>query len=234
MFNTSLQQQKVLRYRYIVRQVMNKVRHTIPSNVAKEDLEQTAYLGLIDAIDKYDADRCGGFERYAYIRVQGSVIDELRKRDWVPRSTRKRVKEIAEAKKILGSRLNREPKSHEIATFLGMDLTTYLRSERKRDLRSPMSMEETVHEGSRVGDMISSSSADPSQVLQLKQDTEILSQSLSTLNNRERTLIERYYYQSCTFKQIAGEFQVTESRISQLHAQICGKLKRAHLRARAV
>ena len=115
-----------------------------------------------------------------------------------------------------------------------MDLTTYLRSERKRDLRSPMSLEENITEGSKVVDLIPAAYGNPATNLQVKQDKEILGQSLSMLNNRERRLIECYYYQSYTFKQIAVEFQVTESRISQLHSQICGKLKRAHMRARAV
>ena len=234
MLNTSERQNKIIRYSYIVRQIIKKTCHSVPAHISKEDLKQTAYLGLIEAIDKYDEERCGCFERYAYIRVQGCIIDELRKRDWVPRSTRKRVKEIAEAKKILQARLNRAPESHEIASFLGMELSTYLRSERRRDLRSPMSLEDSINEGNKVVDLLSSSYGDPTEELQGKQEKEILGQSLNLLSERERLLVERYYYQSCTFKQIASEFRVTESRISQLHAQICGKLKRAHMRARAV
>src|SRR2546422_9695535 len=117
----NLRDRLILNYSPLVKYVAGRVGSGLPSHVDESDLVQYGLLGLIGAIERYDPDRDVKFETYAIARIKGSIIDELRAMDWVPRSVRSRARDIERAIGGLEAKLGRAPTDDEIASKLGID-----------------------------------------------------------------------------------------------------------------
>ncbi len=221
----SHREELILTHYPMVRRVAYRMVTRFPSCVEADDLIAIGTLGLINAVDRFQADRKISFSAYARIRVQGAILDELRKQDWVPRSVRTRHQQVRITRASLVDSLGRDPTHAELAK--AMELSTDRLHEVIRDstLRVLVSMEERHSEAEdRVVDTLVSELPTPIEQAMRTRVSELVKKTLMTLPPRECQLVDLYYYKDLTFREIADVFGVTESRISQLHTRLKNRL----------
>lgn len=215
----------ILQYYPMVRRVAYRMVSRFPSCVDVDDLVNIGVMGLIDAVDRFEPDRSMSFAGYARIRVQGAIVDEMRKNDWVPRSVRDRGDRIQQAKVQLATDLGREPTEPELATFLGVS------EERLRELNdgsaihSVVSMDEGSDDDHTLGDLIACLLDGPETIVETASLRNRVREGIATLPDRDKMIVELYYFRDLGFKEIGEKLGVTESRISQLHTRIMERLR---------
>jgi RNA polymerase sigma factor FliA len=222
----------ILTYAPLVKYVAGRLGSGLPAHVDEGDLVSYGLLGLIGAIERYDPDRDVKFETYAIARIKGSIIDELRAMDWVPRSVRSRAREIERAIADLESKLGRAPNDEEIAGKLGLsqeELDDSL-SEISRSSISALDELWTVQGSS--GDQVAlidtiedTHGPEPQSALDQSEVKEMIADAISRLPEREKLVITLYYYEELTLREIGEVLGVTESRVSQLHTKAILRLK---------
>ena len=218
---TNAERQKlILEYYPLVQQIARRVIKRLPSYVDLDDLIHIGTLGLIEAIDRFSPTKTPSFQSYARMRIQGSIYDQLRQHDWVPRSVRDRAKLLRQAKAELTRKLGRIPEDSEVATSLGVTLERYQTMQKRSDIQKVLSMEEGAEEHQRLGDIIPDIGADPLKKALKTEQENMIHQVIKTLPEREQQIISMYYFNDQTFKDIAQTLGLTESRISQLHSHI--------------
>ena len=208
----------------MVRRVAYRLVSRYPSCVEADDLVTIGMLGLIDAVDRFEHDRSISFSAYARIRVQGAIVDELRKVDWVPRSVRNRADRISKSRDLLQERLQRPPTAEELAEHLGVEVTRLQEMIRDSTVRTLVSMDEGGDDEDPVRDHLAAEDADPLEFAMQSHQREVVRDAISELPERERNLVEMYYYRDLTFKEIGKILGVTESRVSQLHSRLKKRL----------
>jgi RNA polymerase sigma factor FliA len=221
----------ILTYAPLVKYVAGRLGSGLPAHVDDDDLVSYGLLGLIGAIERFDPDRDIKFETYAVARIKGSIIDELRSLDWVPRSVRSRARQIERAIAELESRLGRAPTDEEIAAKVGIsedDLDESL-SEISRTSIAALDELWTVSAG---GDQIAlidtiEDRHGPNQQSALAEAEikEAVGEAIARLPERERLVVTLYYYEELTLREIGEVLGVTESRVSQLHTKAILRLK---------
>jgi RNA polymerase sigma factor for flagellar operon FliA len=221
----SHREELILTHYPMVRRVAYRMVTRFPSCVEADDLIAIGTLGLIDAVDRFQVDRKISFTAYARIRVQGAILDELRKQDWVPRSVRNRHQMVRVTKASLFDSLGREPTHLELAGALEVTPERLHEVIRDSTVRVLVSMDERHSDAEeRVVDTLASELPTPLEDAMRARVAELVTQTLMSLPQRERHLIDLYYYRDLTFREIADIFNVTESRISQLHTRLKNRL----------
>ena len=215
----------ILKYYPMVRRVAYRMAKRYPRCVDADDLVHIGTLGLIDAVDRFESNRFETFDAYARLRVQGAIVDEMRKNDWVPRSVRDRAARIDRARKELTAQLDRKPTLVELAEFMGVDEARMVQLIETADVRTLVSTEEGDDDGHTVGDTIASE-GESLEASVARQDTNSAVRGVlaESLNERDQLIIRMYYYEDATFRDIANYLGVTESRVSQLHSRIKRRL----------
>jgi len=210
----------ILEYYPMVRRVAYRMARRYPRSVDVDDLVHIGMLGLIDAVDRYEGDRAESFTAYARIRIQGSIVDEMRKADWVPRSVRDRANSIRRARDTLSKTLGRDPKHAEVASHMGVDEERLTELLRTADIRILVSTEDGGDDDSTVGSTLVDPGMDVDEIVTRRHKSSQVRQVLASLPDRERLIVELYYYRDRNFKEIADVLGVTESRVSQLHTRM--------------
>ena len=185
-------------------------------------------FGLIDAIDKFDRSKDVKFETYASLRIRGAILDQIRKMDWIPRAVRQKQKKIDEAIKNIEMKTGKTALDEEIASELGVSEDEYLNWQSQLKVTNVVSLNEFVEQGTEPAMDATKNShfAQPEDVVAESELKEVLAQSLETLTEKERRVIELYYYEELTLKEISSILEVSESRISQLHTRALAKMKK--------
>lgn len=215
----------ILKYYPMVRRVAYRMAKRYPRCVDADDLVHIGTLGLIDAVDRFESSRLETFDAYARLRVQGAIVDEMRKNDWVPRSVRDRYARIERSKKALVEQLGRKPTLKELAGYLEVTEERMADLIRTADVRVLVSTEEGDDDEGTIGDTIASDSESIERSVQRRDvDKAVRGVVASCLNEREQLIVRKYYYEDCTFREIAEMLGVTESRVSQLHSRIKRRL----------
>jgi RNA polymerase sigma factor FliA len=215
----------ILAHYPMVRKVAYRMVSRFPSCVEADDLVTIGTLGLIEAVDKFEEDRSISFGAYARIRVQGAILDELRKQDWVPRSVRSRHHKIRAAKDALTEELGRAPSHDELAASLELTPSRLHDVIRDSTVRTLVSMEEKQGESDdRVMDTLVSSLPTPQDEATRSRVAQMVASAMADLPVRERQIVDLYYFKDLTFKEIGQVLGVTESRISQLHTRLRNRL----------
>ncbi|HET6498828.1 MAG TPA: RNA polymerase sigma factor WhiG [Coriobacteriia bacterium] len=215
----------ILNYSPLVKYVAGRISATLPQTVETADLISYGLFGLIDAIEKFDPERGIKFETYAIARIRGSIIDELRSMDWVPRSVRARARELEQVYATLEIRLRRAPSDAEVADEMGISVDDLRDILAKLSYASVISFEELWAGGDRedrsdgAASIPDEDAADPVAAFETEEVKEILSEAIERLPERERVVITLYYYEGLTLKEIGRVLGVTESRVSQLHTK---------------
>ncbi len=221
------------KYAPLVKYVAGRVAMNVPNSVEFNDLVSYGILGLIDAIDKFDPKREIKFKTYAVTRIRGSIFDELRAIDWLPRSVRQKAKEIERTIADLEAKLGRAAKDEEIAEALDISVQEFhallLRVSGNALIsidenwfmndgsdNAPMSIEDTLE---------SSDSYNPDVVAEKDEIKKLIAKALMELPDREKQVLILYYYEGLTLKEIGSILAVTESRVSQLHTKAIMRLR---------
>jgi RNA polymerase sigma factor for flagellar operon FliA len=213
----------VVYYTPLVRSVANRVAAGLPSYVEHADLVQCGIFGLIDAIERFDPQRCPRFESYATQRVRGAIFDELRAQDWVPRSVRGRARELERAQERLEGRLLRAATERELADELGVAVDELRSFTRQVQVISVEALEEN---SGGVSELLADDSApDPMAIVQAHETLRQLSVAVGQLGERDRTVVRLYYLENRTLAEIGTLLGVTESRVCQLHSRLVGRLR---------
>ena len=221
----------ILTYAPLVKFVAGRLGSGLPTHVDENDLVSYGLLGLIGAIERYDPDRDVKFETYAMARIKGSIIDELRAMDWVPRSIRARARDIERAMTQLEAKLHRAPTDEELADKIG--ITPQELEESLTDIaRSSIAALDEMWTVSSGGDQIAlidtiedTSGPEPQAALAQTELREALAEAIARLPEREKLVVTLYYYEELTLREIGEVLGVTESRVSQLHTKAILRLK---------
>ena len=214
----------ILEHYPMVRRVAYRMVSRYPSCVEADDLVTIGTLGLIDAVDGFEESRSISFSAYARIRVQGAILDELRKNDWVPRSVRNRSSRIRDGKQHLLKDLGREPTIGELAVYLEVDEKRLIEMINSSTVRTLVSMEEGSDQDDAVHQGLVSHEPTPMEISARQKVRNLVKSALHELPERERHIVDLYYFQELTFKEIGQVLCVTESRISQLHSRLKRRL----------
>jgi RNA polymerase sigma factor for flagellar operon FliA len=237
---SSFQQEKVTSHLALVKWVVNRIAdrfQRLPTHLDINDLSHSGVLGLIDAVRRFSWGRPNEeeeFKAYAECRIRGQVIDELRECDVLPRSTRDKVKQLKKVTDELRQRLQREPSAVEISAALHVDLEIYHEVRReahfgKQEALDAPEPQVSVMEGLLKKAIDAEETESPESRLYHEEMKKILADEIKHLSPKERTVVSLYYYDELTLKEIGAVLEITESRVSQIHAQALQKLtKRIH------
>ena len=211
----------VANYLHIVKLYAEKMKNSFPEKVEVEDLYQAGSLGLIEAVERYDPQRNNTFETYCTHRIRGAILDYLRANDWVPRQVRSRAQRLNEVKKRLFVELGREPTEKEYAKHLDLTLDEVRAwMDEAIDVHSQVSLESACADSDqdmlRLDLLTDRSSVQPSYVPEMN---EIRGRLLAILMPRERMVLDLYYFQQVSMKDIGGMMGLSESRVCQIHKQ---------------
>jgi RNA polymerase sigma factor FliA len=213
----------IVHYAPLVKYVAGRVAVGMPANVEHADLVSYGIFGLMDAIEKFDLDKGFKFETYAVTRIRGSIIDELRSIDWVPRSVRAKARKVETAMQRLENELHRTPTDEELAAVLGWTVDELQETLARVSMTSMAALDETLDV---AGDRISlvDTLQDLTVILpeESYEDTEtkeLLRETMTRLSEREQTVLGLYYFEGMTLAQIGDVLGVTESRICQIHTK---------------
>jgi len=223
--------QLILNYAPLVKYVAGRMSAALPSHVDEADLISYGLLGLINAVERFDLKRRIKFETYAVTRIKGSIIDELRSMDWVPRSVRARAREIERTSVALEHKLHRAPTDEEMAKALGVTVREFQDSLTQIANSSLVALDE-VWSGSSGNETIAlidtigdSASSDPAAAMGETETRITLADAIAGLPEREKIVVSLYYYEGLTLREIGEVLGVTESRVSQLHTKAVLRLR---------
>ncbi|MBM4265717.1 MAG: FliA/WhiG family RNA polymerase sigma factor [Deltaproteobacteria bacterium] len=214
----------------LVRQVVQRMMPRKPPEIPTEDLISWGTVGLLDAMRKYDSTREASFATYAQYRIRGSILDYLRRCDWLPRSIRQKSHDVEEATIRLERRFGRPPADDEVAKEMNLSLDEYARTVAALGAQSMVPTADLAcgrgeeiltedHEYSDAGDR------GPMKNVLQKERVEILARAIEALPEKERIVVSFYYYEGLTMREMADAMHLTEGRISQLHSQAMARLR---------
>jgi RNA polymerase sigma factor for flagellar operon FliA len=204
----------------------------LPAHIEEADLISYGLLGLIGALERFDLSRNIKFETYAISRIKGSIIDELRALDWVPRSVRSWARQVERAVTKLENQLRHAPADEEIAAELGVTVDEFQDILTQISCASIVALDEFWNVTGSAGDKVTlmdtiedTTAPDPSRAFDIQAVKELLAEAIRRLPEREKIVIGLYYYEGLTLKEIGEVLGVTESRVSQLHTKAVLRLK---------
>ena len=220
----------ILEYHHLVERIAKRLKSRLPDHVETEDLKSVGLIGLIEALDRFDASRGVPFRSYAEIRIQGAMLDYLRKQDWVPRSIRRRMKILASAKEELRKK-GLEVNDSSIANYLNMDVSELqdllFDSQVRRLISSHTPIESSGGQGCLLEDLIPSPDHTPYDLYEREERFRVLYLSLQELKEREQKVLIMYYFQNRNLRKIGEKFSITESRACQLRKSALKSLYRS-------
>ncbi len=217
----------IVQYIYLIRYVVGRVKVTLPSTISIEDIAGYGVEGLINAIERYSPQKNTRFETYALIRIRGAILDRIRSQDFLPRSVRKKIKDIKNAQEHLKQELGRMPTTSEVANFLDMDpeKVTQILSE-DTTMTSLYDKKGSTDDSVEIIDTIQDTNKlNPQEQAEEQNVKQELEKALRRLPERERIIMVLYYQENMTLKEIGQTINMSESRVCQLHAQAIMKLK---------
>jgi RNA polymerase sigma factor for flagellar operon FliA len=215
-------------YRPLVKYAADRLYSKLPDKVELDDLTSAGIFGLMDAIDAFDPKRGVKFETYCTPRIRGSILDELRSMDWVPRLVRARSHRLSRATRSLETHLGRKPTDKETAKELKLGMNDFKRLQRDANAIGLVSLSTKYNEGDgekdiREIDVIKDKkSSDPLTEAQKRDLKNLLTKGLT---RAERLIVVLYYYEEMTMKEIGATLDLSESRVSQMHSSIIDRLK---------
>lgn len=217
----------IVQYIYLVRYAVSRIKVSLPVTISIEDITGYGVEGLINAVERFSPLKNARFETYALIRIRGAILDKIRSQDFLPRSVRKKIKDIKQATETLKQQLGRTPTTGEIANYLDMDvdkvntiisedITITSIYDKRGSSEDSMEIIDTIEDSNKPN---------PQEVLEEKNVRTDLQRALQRLPERERVLMVLYYQENMTMKEIGETLNMSESRVCQLHAQSIMKLK---------
>jgi len=216
----------VERHAPLVKRIACHLINRLPDSVQLEDMVQAGMIGLLEATGKYDATQGASFETYAGIRIRGSMLDEIRKNDWAPRSVHRKAREVAQAVREIENKHGRDARDVEIAETLDMSLGEYYKILQDNSYHKVLSVDDSsINTGETMLDSISDSTISIVDGMQRDDTRRLLSEAIAGLPERERLVMALYYDEELNLREIGAVMGVSESRVSQVHSQAVIRLQ---------
>ena len=220
----------ILGYAPLVRRIAHRIAVRLPPHLDLEDLVNSGFLGLMDALQKFDPDRNIAFRTYAEFRIRGAILDELRSRDWLPRSVREKANRLERVNQEVEGRLGRPATEEELAAGMGLDLESLQQLLQRAGPISFLRLDDCpglseLSEDSLADLLLDPSGKDPLAQLELGELKQFLAQEIERMSEREKQVLGLYYLEELTLKEIGEVMSVTESRVCQLHSQALIRLR---------
>jgi RNA polymerase sigma factor for flagellar operon FliA len=229
--SSHVREQIVLEHEPLVRFVVNRLAVRLPNHIDLDDLYSTGVIGLMDAIEKFDAGKGCKFKTYAEFRIKGAVLDQLRSLDWVPRSVRQKGRKLEQAYNEVEQRLGRAASEDEVADSLGLELDKFHTMINQVRGISIVNLEEirgTNADGDSAGsyaDLVEDvHSENPLASLKSTERKHVVSNTIASLPEKERLVLSLYYYEDLNMKEIGQILGITESRVCQIHTKATSRL----------
>ncbi|MBS3668767.1 MULTISPECIES: RNA polymerase sigma factor FliA [Halomonadaceae] len=217
------QNELLTQYMPLVRRQALTLQVRLPASIELDDLIQAGMVGLLEALGRFDATQGATFATFASQRIRGAMMDELRTRDWLPRSVRRSARAVDSAVRQLEQLLGRPPEENEIAQHLEMPLSEYQQLLNDTNSGQLLPFEELVADG---GEPVSNEQGNsPFEQLLDGQQRQTLIDAIEALPEREKLLMALYYQEELNLKEVGAVLGVTESRVSQLHSQAVSRLR---------
>ncbi|BBI47733.1 RNA polymerase sigma factor FliA [Vreelandella olivaria] len=217
------QNELLTQYMPLVRRQALTLQVRLPASIELDDLIQAGMVGLLEALGRFDATQGATFATFASQRIRGAMMDELRTRDWLPRSVRRSARAVDSAVRQLEQLLGRAPEENEIAQHLEMPLSEYQQLLNDTNSGQLLPFEELVADG---GEPVSNELGNsPFEQLLDGQQRQTLIEAIEALPEREKMLMALYYQEELNLKEVGAVLGVTESRVSQLHSQAVSRLR---------
>lgn len=228
-------EQLVQRFAPLVKRIAYHLMSRLPSSVQVDDLVQNGMIGLLDAMDRFEAGFGAQFETYATQRVRGSMLDGLRENDWLPRSLRREMRRIEAAIHQLEQESGRAPTEKELSDSLGMPLAEYQKMLQDARGHQLVYFEDLAGDGDEdfLERHFTDNDADPARMLEDQDMRRHLVQAIEALPEREKLMMGLYYEQEMNLREIGEVMGVTESRVCQLHSQAIARLRARMLHGEA-
>jgi len=228
--DAELKNEIVLAHLPLVKYLAGRLAVKLPSFIGQEDLESYGVFGLMEAVDKFDPDLGVSFKAYAYNRIRGAMIDEIRKLNWIPRTLWQKIQLLNTTKEKLQKELGEQISYEVLAGAMGITISELYKLEGQVNLLSLSSLDETISlaDGERVrwGDMIRDpDSPDPLNIVESDESKRLLIKAIEDLPDKDRTVLALYYQEELTLKEIGKVLNVSESRVCQLHTRALNRLR---------
>ncbi len=225
--NPSIREQLIIEYSGLVKIVAGRLGMYLGYTVEYDDLVGYGIFGLIDAIDKFELTKGVKFETYASLRIRGSILDQIRKMDWIPRTLRQKQKKLETAMNDLETRFGRPASNKELSEELGLSISELEDLINQTQVANLVSLDEYLEQGSEV--KIESANItrfeQPERIVERQELKNILAQAIDSLTENEQKVIAFYYFEELTLKEISRILEVSESRVSQLHTKALRKMR---------
>ncbi len=215
----------VVRYAPLVKRIAHHLLLRMPASVQIDDLIQSGMIGLLEAAKKYDVTKGASFETYAGIRIRGSMLDEVRKGDWAPRSVHRKSRKVAEAIKAIEARTGKDAKDKDIADELEIGLNAYYAILQDASGSRLFSFDDIMEGDDSAIELAAGELPGPCDGLQRDSFKAHLSNAIDGLPEREKLVLALYYEEELNLKEIGEVIGVSESRVSQIHSQAAMRLR---------
>ncbi|MDP5057592.1 MAG: RNA polymerase sigma factor FliA [Marinomonas hwangdonensis] len=216
----------VEQYGYLVKKIAYHLLARLPDSVDVDDLIQAGMMGLIEAYKRFESTKGASFETYAGIRIRGSIMDEVRKTDWAPRSVRRNGRAVSSAIRELEAKLGRDASDLEVASHMGIKIDEYHEMIHSSLSTQLFSYEEMLDSDTTSLDSVESESHNTPYSLVEEGDFQSqLAKEIDNLPEREKLILSLYYNEELNLKEIGAVLGVSESRVSQIHSQAAMRLR---------
>jgi RNA polymerase sigma factor for flagellar operon FliA len=212
-------------YAPFVKRIAYHMIGRLPSNVQLDDMVQAGMIGLFEALKGFDMTKGASFETYARIRIQGAMIDEVRRCDWTPRSVYKKSRQISEAISIIEREHGRGAKDSEIAELLNLNMDEYHSMVKDAAGCQLLSYEDIAALDGCNDELTSSELNNPCDSLQEEEFKKGLVEKIASLPEREKMVMALYYNEEMNLREIGEILGITEGRVCQIHGQALLRLR---------
>jgi len=217
-----LRNQLVQHYMHLVKIVAGKIAMGLPPHIDRDDLISNGFIGLLDAVDRFDPGRGTKFESYAVTRIKGAILDALRTQDWLPNSLRQKARRYETVVADLENKLMRSATDEEIAAAMQLSLEEYNEMLTQLSAAAMMPLEDYIQ-----AETVTGTTQSPVRQVEINEVKQTLANAIERLPEKERLVVSLYYYEDLTLKEISHILNLSEARISQLHTKAIFRLRGA-------
>jgi RNA polymerase sigma factor for flagellar operon FliA len=210
---------EILRLLPLVRKIARRAVTYLKPPLSFEDLVSAGTVGLLKAARDFDAAHQAEFKTYAYIRIKGAVLDELRRASLLPSGVNRQIRAALELSRTIAEQTGKPPADEELAEKLGISLPDLYELFESARAQRFASLDALDQDQPALGDLLATADTQqPDRLLEQAELVDELTRALRELDERRLQVVILYYHQHLTMKQIADVLEITESRVSQLHA----------------
>lgn len=227
----AMDEASISRFRHLIDRVLYSIARHLPSHIELDDLRSEGLLGLISALKRYDSLQDQTFEAYAMLRIRGTILDELRRRDCLPRSSRAKARLLRDTVQTLEQELGRAPTDSELTEKMGLSSSEFRKLQRLAHTPSFVSLDQPIRESedsnAQWHDTLADEKQAPSyETLQTSERSQVVLEHLHRLPERQQRILSMLYFEGCKVGQVAEVFGVTEARICQLRTHALERLRK--------